>query len=357
MAGGVIQLVQRLIPGGIETLALELSTRLGGENRVLSLEWSNAQIIANWPAMADPPCPIQGLEKTPGFRPEFVFTLARRLRQLRPRAVMAHHIGPLIYGGLAARLAGVPRFIYVEHDVWHYEKANDERLASLAGFAVRPRVVAVSESVAQTVGRIMPSCKVDVIRNAVDTDRFRPGDRATARAALGLPQDARIIGAAGRLEHIKGQDTLIAAMAQVPDALLVLVGQGSLADAYKAQAAALGLCERVILLGQREDMQDIYPAFDVVCLPSRNEGLPLSVLEAQACGLPVVATDVGSVREGVCPQTGRLVPSEAPGLLADALRASLDTPAAGNARQFVLDHFSWERLVAAYERLLGPRGA
>lgn len=355
MTGGVIQLVQRLIPGGIETLALELSTRLSGENRVLSLEWSNAQIIANWPAMAQAPCPIEGLEKKPGFRPEFVLALARRLRELRPRAVVAHHIGPLVYGGFAARLAGVPRFIYVEHDVWHYEKARDERLASAAAFTTRPRVVAVSDSVARTVRRIMPSCKVEVIRNAVDTERFRPGDRQAARAALGLPQDARIIGAAGRLEHIKGQDVLVAAMAQVPDALLVLVGQGSRAQALAEQAQALGIAERVHFLGQRDDMPEVYPAFDIVCLPSRNEGLPLSVLEAQACGLPVVATDVGSVREGLCPGIGAIVPPEAPDAMARALRTALAMPAAGNPRDFVLRTFSWERLVADYEGLLGPQ--
>lgn len=355
MAGGVIQLVQRLIPGGIETLALELSTRLNGANRVVSLEWSREQIIDNWPAMAEAPCPIDGLEKPPGFRPEFVMKLARHLRHLKPRAVMAHHIGPLLYGGLAARLAGVPRFVYVEHDVWHYEKANDARLAALAGLTVRPHVVAVSDRVAQTVRRIMPSCKVEVIRNAVDTDRFQPGDRQSARAALGLPADARIIGVAGRLEHVKGQDTLITAMAEVPQALLVVVGQGSLADAYSAQAASLGLCDRVIFLGQRDDMPDVYPAFDLVCLPSRNEGLPLSIIEAQACGLPVVATDVGSVREGLCPDVGALVPPEAPALLAQALRGRLGQPLARDPRAFVLSHFSWERLVAAYEGLLGPQ--
>lgn len=352
MAGGVVQLVQRLIPGGIETLALELSTRLRGANRVVSLEWSRDQIIANWPAMATPPCPIEGLEKPPGLRPEFVLKLAGHLREVKPRAVMAHHIGPLIYGGVAARLAGVPRFIYVEHDVWHYEKPNDARLAAMAAVTVRPRVVAVSDRVAQTVQRIMPSCSVTVIRNAVDTDRFRPGDQKAARAALGLPEAARIIGVAGRLEHVKGQDTLISAMAHVPEALLLVVGQGSLGEAYRAQAASLGLAHRILFLGQRDDMQDVYPAFDLVCLPSRNEGLPLSILEAQACGLPVVATDVGSVSEGMCPEVGGLVPPEDPGLLAGAIQSCLLRPLARDPRAFVLSHFSWARLVAAYEDLL-----
>lgn len=356
MAGGVVQVVQRIIPGGIETLALNLSARLSGENCVLSLEWSKAEIIANWPAMTHPPCPFDGLEKPPGLRPSFVRALARRFKALRPRAVMAHHIGPLLYAGVAARLAGVPRFVYVEHDVWHYQAANHRRLANLASILLRPHVVAVSQNVARAVRGIMPSCEVSVIPNAVDTDRFVPGNATEARRRLGLPVDARIIGSAGRLEHVKGQDVLIAAMVEVPDALLVLAGDGSAADAFKARAEALGIAARVRFLGSRSDMPEVYPAFDIACLPSRNEGLPLSVLEAQACGIPVVASDVGSVRTGICPGSGVLVPPENPQALAEAIRDMLAAPRAADPRAFVLQHFSWAGMLAAYENLLGPAG-
>ena len=354
MAGGIVQIVQRLIPGGIETLALELATRLPGDNCVLSLEWSNAQIIANWPAMGHTASRFEGLEKVPGLRPAFVFALARRLKALKPRAVMAHHIGPLLYGGFAARLAGVPRFVYVEHDVWHYDAGQDRRMARVTSLLTRPTIVAVSQSVARTVREVMPSCQVEIIPNAVDTDRFVPGDQAAARHRLGLPLDARIVGAAGRLEPVKGQDVLVAAMAEVPDALLVLVGGGSQAGALEAQAKALGIFDRVRMLGNRSDMPQIYPAFDLVCLPSRNEGLPLSVLEAQACGIPVVATDVGSVGEGICPDCGGLVPKENPPAMAAMIRSLLAEPNTANPRDFVVKNYSWARMAAAYEALLGP---
>lgn len=353
MGGNVVQVIQRLIPGGIETLALDLSARLPGDNRVLSLEWSRAQIIGNWPALADSPVPFEGLEKPPGIRPGFVFTLAWRLRELKPRGVLAHHVGPLLYAGLAARLAGVPRFVYVEHDVWHYQNANHRRLAGLAARLVRPHIVAVSHNVAQTVREVMPGCPVDVIPNAVDTTRFVPGDKQAARARLGLPAQARIVGAAGRLEPVKGQDVLVQAMTQVPDALLVLIGKGSEQAALEAETARLGLSDRVRFLGHRSDMPALYPAFDLVCLPSRNEGLPLSVLEAQACGIPVVATDVGSVREGICPDTGCVVPPEDPQAMAAAIVRMLARPPGGDPRAFVLSHYSWARMVAGYEALLG----
>lgn len=345
----MVQIVQRLSPGGIETLALDLAARLPGENPVLSLDWSTTEIRAHWPATAAHM--VEGLQKPEGLQPAFVFSLARRLRELKPRAVVTHHIGPLLYGGLAARFAGVPVVAYVEHDVWHYGAPRRRQLARMLSRLVRPRVVAVSEGVARVVREVMPACRVLVIRNAVDTDRFQPADQDAARARLGLPPRVPLVGSAGRMEEVKGHDVLIAAMADLPGAHLALVGHGSREEALKAQAAALGLSDRVTFLGHRGDMPAVYPAFDVMCLPSRNEGLPLSVLEAQACGVPVVASRVGSVEEGICPDTGGLVPPGDAGALAGALHVTLAAPRPAGLRAFVLDHFSWDRMVAAYAEL------
>ena len=354
----MVQIVQRLSPGGIETLALGLAARLPGSNPVLSLDWSTRDIQDRWPALRQASVPIEGLEKPAGVQPAFVLRLARRLRALAPRAVVTHHIGPLLYGGLAARLAGVPVVAYVEHDVWHYAAARDRRMARVLSALVRPKVVAVSRGVAVRVGEIMPGADIRIIRNAVDTDRFVPGDMARARAGLalppGVPADAPLVGAAGRLELVKGQDILIEAMALLPGVHLALVGHGSQADALRARSAALGLDDRVHFIGQRSDMEAVYPAFDLLCLPSRNEGLPLSMLEAQACNVPVVASDVGSVAEGLCPGTGALVPPEDPAALAPALRACLARPGGPELRAFVLDSFSWTRMVNAYEDLMDP---
>lgn len=349
-----MQIVQRLIPGGIEMLALELAERLPGTNTVLSLEWTYERIVGNWPAIADVPCLVEGLDKPAGLTPLFVRPLARRLKALKPRAVLTHHIGPLLYGGIAARLAGVPVVAHVEHDVWHYRDPRRRLMARFAATLARPKVVAISRRVEATLREVMPGADIVLIPNAVDTERFVPASKGPARAALGLPQEARIIGAAGRLEQVKGQDVLIRALAQVPNALLALVGDGSQRAALEALAAEMGVAERTVFLGHRSQMPAIYPAFDVLCLPSRNEGLPLSVLEAEACGIPVVATDVGSVREGICPATGAVVPPEDPAALAAALVAALDAPAGVSPRDFVLAHYSWDHTLAAYRTLTDP---
>lgn len=352
MPNGILQIVQRLRPGGIEVLALELSARLSGQNAILSLEWTDVEIAANWPMLAGLQTLVFGMSKKPGVRPGLLLPLLRRIRALAPRAVMTHHIGPLLYGGIAARLAGVSNVVHVEHDVWHYANPKHRRLARLAAVLVRPKVVAVSQTVAATMRQLMPSAHVCVIANAVDTERFVPGDRIGARRRLGLPLAGPIIGAVGRLEEVKGQDVLVRAVAAIPEALLVLAGDGTQAANLRQMAVDLGMAERVIFLGYRSDADTIYPAFDLVALPSHNEGLPLSVLEAQACDIPVVASDVGSVHEAMCPDASRLVPAGDVEALRAALSDLLANPPTVKPRAFVLEHFSWAKTVAAYQRIL-----
>ena len=91
---------------------------------------------------------------------------------------------------------------------------------------------------------------------------------------------------------------------------------------------------------------------DVFCQPSRSEGLPLAVLEAQACGVPVVASAVGGLAAAVCPETGRLTQPDNPAALADALGATLDRPAAGSPRAFVAARFDWRQTLSSYANLM-----
>ncbi len=354
MPDGIVQIVQRLTPGGLEVLAIDLSLRLGGENVIFSLELTEAEMTRRWPLLGTLPLRITGFGKPAGLHPGLILKLARELKAAAPRAVLTHHVGPMLYGGLAARLAGVPVIAHVEHDVWHYASRSDRWIARLVGLLARPQVVAVSEAVAAAMRKLMPWSRISVIRNAVDTARFAPAGKAEARSRLGLPLDRAIVGAAGRLEEVKGQDVLLRALALLPGVLLVLAGDGSQAEAFQALAVDLDIAERVMFLGYRSDMEVVYPAFDVVALPSRAEGLPLSVLEAQACDIPVVASDVGSVREGLAPGASRLVPAGDAPALASALADLLAHPPAVGPRGFITEQFSWERMVAAYRRLLTP---
>ncbi len=192
-------------------------------------------------------------------------------------------------------------------------------------------VVAVSEDIAaklETVG--VPRDKVRVVPNGVNS-RFRPGDRTAARRRLGLPVDGFIVLFVGLLIPIKGLDILVEALAEVETELLcVLVGDGPLAPDLERQAVNLAVGDRLSFAGRQpsNEIPNWLIAADVLLLPSRSEGRPNVVLEAQACGIPVVATAVGGtpelVRDG---ETGLLIePDNATALAAaiDRLRADGD---------------------------------
>jgi glycosyltransferase involved in cell wall biosynthesis len=150
---------------------------------------------------------------------------------------------------------------------------------------------------------------------------------------------------------------LVQAMASLPEcAHLVIVGDGPEFEPLRTKAAALGLANRLHFLGRRDDVEEILPAFDVFCLPSLVEGLPRAVLEAQACDVPVVASNVGGLSEAVCARAGALVPPGDPAALAGALQQILDEPPErGTTRRFVEREFPWSRTLGAYENLLGVR--
>lgn len=222
----------------------------------------------------------------------------------------------------------------------------------LAAALTRPRVVGVAERMREPLSRIYPRGSVEIIANGVALDRCAV-DRAKARRILGLSDRDLVIGAVGRLEQVKGHDLLIEAAASVtPEPLLCIVGDGSRRSDLEQLARSVVIADRVRFLGHRDDVDQILPAFDVLCQPSRAEGLPLAVLEAQACGVPVVATDVGDLASAVCPITGRLTPPENVAALAAALDATLRHPSPVSPRAFVAAHFDWRNTLNAYADLL-----
>lgn len=348
-----VHVVEHLAPGGIETLVLDLVRGGTGADAIFSLTGTPESLAADWPALAGSGVALEAFDRGEGFNPGLVPRLARAMRARRPSTVFVHHIGPLLYGGMAARLAGVGRLVHVEHDAWHYEDPRHRRMVSWLAVLLRPEVVAVSEQVADRVRTIMPGRPVRVIPPGIRTERFRPRDKVLARRRLGLDESARIVGTAGRLVPVKGHLHLIDAMAGLPDDVrLVIAGDGPERGVLEARAAGLGLGGRVRFLGHRDDLEDIYPALDVFCLPSLAEGLPRTVLEAQACGVPVVASAVGGLPEAVEPVSGRLVPSADPAALAAALADVLArNGAAPSPRRFVEERLSWTRTMEGYRAM------
>ena len=202
------------------------------------------------------------------------------------------------------------------------------------------------------------------IPNGVDTTAFRPptaGERVRARRALGLDGHELVLGCVARLAPVKCHHDLVAAFAvlhqQRPDARLLLIGDGPLRGEIKRQVEAAGLGDVVLLLGDREDIDAVLPAMDIAVLSSSSEGMSNALLEAMACGLPVIATAVGAnpqlVGDGV---NGLLSPPCAPDLLARSMIALATSPARCRAmgaasRLRVETEHSLSRMVDAYDRM------
>lgn len=228
------------------------------------------------------------------------------------------------------------------------------------------RLLCVSEA----VRRVMEADGLDparlvVVRDAIDPERIRRAAPVDVRARCDLPPDAQVVLAVGALVPPKGHEHLVAALpallARAPHAALVVAGEGPLRPALETQARTLGCAARVRLPGAIDDLPGWFATADVVAMPSVQEGLGTSILDAMAAGRPVVASRTGGIPEVVTDGVeGLLVPPGDPGALADALARVLLDPAsavrlgrAGSAR--VEAEFRVERMVeetvAAYRAL------
>lgn len=307
--------------------------------------------------------------------------LVRLFRERRPDIVHTHNPKTGVYGRIAARLAGVPIVLNTVHGL--YATPGDplarrtavytaERIASTCS---QLELVQNPEDI-DTLRRLrVPAEKLRLLGNGVDLGRFHPDPdvRAEVRAELGLGPDDVVVGAVGRLVQEKGYRELFAAWKQIsaeaPAARLIVVGpsEPDKADGIDAATIAAAEADGVRFLGMRGDVDRLYQALDLYVLLSYREGYPRSAMEAAACGLPVVATDIRGCRQVVDDGvTGLLVPSHEDTAAAAAITALVRDPQrratlAGGALQRARDVFDQERVIditlRAYEDLLASIGA
>jgi glycosyltransferase involved in cell wall biosynthesis len=202
----------------------------------------------------------------------------------------------------------------------------------------------------------MPEDRIAVHYTGVDLDRFAPCNRAFAKKALGI--EGALIVSVGALIPRKGQAILIEALADVPDATLVLIGEGGDRAALESRAAALGLADRVRFAGSldADSVAEWLAAADVMALASASEGLANAWVEALACGTPIVITDAGGAYELVDrPEAGRIA-ARAPAAFASAIRDVLAHPPEQDAVRRIAERFTWganaDRLLAHLRAIL-----
>jgi len=202
----------------------------------------------------------------------------------------------------------------------------------------------------------VPTHKVRLIENGIDTQRFRPDVPPLPRAEFGIADDALVFGSAMRLTEQKNPLGFVAAFAriaaQLPRAVLAIAGNGELRDATAARAAELGISDRVHLLGARKDLERFYAMLDVFVLPSFYEGLPLALLEAMSAGRRLVATAVGEVPGVLAGLPLTPIPPGDIDALAQAMTAAAAQPLPYDAlRQRVLDRYSVARMAQDYAHI------
>ena len=175
----IAQVVQHMSPGGIETMALDLADFCQDNEKtiIISLEGDLESAIKQWPRLKPYKDRLIFLNKQPGNKPSLIFKLRNLFKQLNIDVVHTHHIGPLLYAGMAARLAGIRHLIHTEHDAWHLNNKKRRSLQRLVIFMTRPKLVADAATVAKAMKKHLKTKQINTVYNGIDTYRFKPGDQ------------------------------------------------------------------------------------------------------------------------------------------------------------------------------------
>lgn len=292
-------------------------------------------------------------------------SLCRLMLRDRPHVVHTHTAKAGALGRLAAFTTGVPVVVHTFHGTVFtgYFGPVGSRVYSVVERAlarITDAVIGVSPAVTAELvkHRLRPRHEIRTVPLGLELDRFLDEHpRGGFRRRLGLPKEAKLIGCVGRLVPIKDLPTLLAAFADVDGAHLALIGDGPERERLESLGRELGLDRRIHFTGFLSNLEEVYQDLDIVVNSSRNEGTPVSLIEAMAAGVPVVATSVGGtpdlLQNG---NLGELVPAGEPKSLSEALTSAIERPEPGRARcararAAVLAKYRSERLVSDIEVL------
>jgi glycosyltransferase involved in cell wall biosynthesis len=358
----VMQVLPDFGPGGAERVAADLLTHLdASEFSVSAISLYPFRGSALDEELYRRGVPVAYLGKRRGPDPRMYGRIRRTLARIRPQVVHTHlYVLRYVLPMLLLRRSCV--MVHTVHNVAEREVEPGTRWVNRLAFRAGVTPVTIAHAVDESVQRLYGVTSATMIPNGVDVAAY--GCAATPRdawrAAHGLRDDEIVYLCVGRLYAQKNHALLLRAFAAMArkqtGARLVVIGEGELRRALEAQATALGIAARVRFLGIRRDVPDALAASDVFVLASDYEGHPLSVMEAMAAGLPVVATAVGGVPELVTEgKTGLLVPAGD----ADALAAAMTRLAARalresmsrRARERAVRDFGVQTMVDAYARL------
>lgn len=374
----VVHLIYRLDFGGLETLLVDCINGMPAERYrhaiVCLTDYTDFASKISKPDVA-----VYALHKPPGLAPQTHLHLWRLLRRLKPAVLHTYNLSAIEYAPAAA-LAGVPVRVHGEHGRDARDPDGTNARHNLLRRLVLPFYdcyYAVSADLRDwlrdTIG--VPERKNLLLANGVDTRKFHPAPAGRREASAELPEDCIVFGTVGRIQDVKDHamlvDAFIALLALLPQQRqrlrLAIIGDGPLLPALRQQVASAGIADLVWLPGARMDIDVLMRRLSVFVLSSIAEGIPVTILEAMASGLPVISTAVGGVPEVVQDGvTGALVPARDAQAMAAAMAryvsdAALQKQHGAAALENSLRHYSMQAMLQAYagmyDRMLAAKQA
>lgn len=337
-----------LFGGAYQVVGLLERLQAGAEHHLLCAQGS---------AIAEHAAPFAKVHSIPiagDTDPRPFFHLRRLLRTLRPDLLHIHsRRGADLWGPLAARRARLPFIVS--------RRVDNREPAPMMRWKLRgaSQIVGISERICEVLRQMgLPPERIRCIRSGVDLRRYQPRLRSgRLHAEFNLPSDAPLIGMVAQFIPRKGHADLVAAarsiLARHPFAVFLLFGKGSLREEIEQQVNRAGVAPAFRFPGFRDDLPELLPELDLLVHPAHMEGLGVAVLQAMACGLPVVAGNAGGLPEIVrSGENGYLVPPGDPGILAERINELLADPIerqtmGAQARDFVVRACSLEATAAA----------
>jgi glycosyltransferase involved in cell wall biosynthesis len=356
----ILQLISSTGYYGAESVVATLAEKLpsvGIDSVVGHIRYGGSKVLCLENHLRN--CEVIPFEHTTRFDLGVVQSLRKELKRRRIDAIHSHGYKPDFYGGLAAKLSKIP--IMSTCHLWTKATPALRKYANLDAMILRrfDKVIAVSEPIfheLQLAG--VPARNLALIPNGISTGRFSTA--APVYRALFDP-DAFIFGMACRQVEAKGVDLLLRAIPRVsnlaPSARFLIAGDGPRLTQHAELARSIGVYDKVIFLGRCNSMPEFYASLNTFVMPSRDEGLPIALLEAMASGRMVIATDVGSVSSVIRDQVnGLLIPQDNLDSLILAMLSAVSNrdhlSRFGNAAQTqVSSNYSYGRMVRRYAEL------